>query len=258
MPRAQIRSPRVTLATWIGISLVATGLSIACGADRESREPDDEPPGKHGDTCNSTVLCAEGLACSFTDGAAVGLCRLPCDSDEECSALDGDYVCAMQSGGGKLCSERCLDASEVYDGICLDGVPTPCSVATCPAGTECIAGEGCLRPYGAACAEDADCSSGECRENGVCASENGGPCTAESCDDCAEFPLTGHTICSGDCDSDWQCADPSACTSSSGYCWLPCDSCASCRTMEYYDGPAKNWCDDEVTWLEAGAGGAPN
>lgn len=167
-----------------------TGLALSLGCDPPVMNTTDAPligqdagPAVVGAPCDATHACGPGLMCETSYPG--GYCTLDCTADE-CPAgsiCDGNLT-------PFLCLDSCAAPSDCRDGYqCWSGAcRPPCSDdMPCSDGGVCDGGvcriDGGGLANGAACTQDAQCTSGVCLAGrGICSI----PCASE--EECTSFP----------------------------------------------------------------------
>ncbi len=180
---------------------VAMSALAACSGDQ-----DTDTPSSGGD--NGAALgtaCTDGSGCEsrqcFVANEA-GVCSVACGSAEcpggfDCLDFGNDdlFCAALCQSDGDCNGWSCRDLGDGGPPVCVPPVDDPGPAA---------------QPFGATCAQDAECESGRCSVAdgaGICTTNCseffGQPCTGDAV--CVDVSPQGWTICVPRCSSDAEC-----------------------------------------------------
>lgn len=204
--------------------------NCGCGPDQRCDEGGMcLPRSEVGESCRTNDDCRTGNCSEFSR-----VCRVPVGSP--CTTEDCD-LCVTSENGWSFCSRECGGHASCNGGLCLGGddyytchpvcatytdpsCPGDCRVSRqgdlycdCP-GVGCTA-TAALRPEGAACRADGQCSEGEClvgRGSGYCAVEGCAACGPNTV--CVDLPCVGEAQCGLRCLPSCGGASISACETS--------------------------------------------
>lgn len=205
-----MRGLRVALS--LLMLLAASGVASACGDSAGPTGDIGQGGGRIGLPCTDDSECAGAKCGSISGGNSTErVCTLPCTSDADCSNFSLARKCGVLDGGERGCTHGCPNGAL----ICIDGVPTACSVAGdshcaecgCPADMVCKPDVGCEKKHGVGepCKDDFDCNTTNCSTFAhVCRVPVGQSCTIGNCDRCLSTG-DGWSYCSRSCDSDFSC-----------------------------------------------------
>ena len=120
-----------------------------------------EPAGE-GEDC-SNVSCGDGLVCRPDASFETQICVRPAGAGEDCSQLPcgNELVCAQDTS---TCAPYPAAGEPCPQGICQEGAYCEMTDADPPNGV-CVAQKG----EGESCANDMECASWSCSEDGTCA-----------------------------------------------------------------------------------------
>lgn len=220
------------------------GCDVVVGSTLDSRpEGGDDAGCPPAPTCNwcggderrDLEGCVVGYICANgADPCATSPCsQSGCEPDEECQSDDLCWpACTPQT-------EVCNGQDDNCNGLVDDG-------PTCPSGQKCLEGYCTVSPK--PCTSEADCTSGQSCNNGVCnpvlCTEDShcsgwqrclnGFCTAKACGtnpDCGAGISCLNGLCSlTPCSTETDCGANQTCVG--GSCWTQCQTDANCDTAE--------------------------
>ena len=171
---------------------------------------------KLGSTCTSDASCGAGLVCLKANstelgsgGPANGLCTLPCESTDECDAVEAGSACfnfGTQAAPSLYCLEACTQGPPGVEPKCKDRPDFACTdlaAATAPAADPfCLP----LCRYDEECGAGLFCSqrTGLCSKTKPTGDPFGTPCdpsaTTDPCEGfCVQTSATGETPVRGQC-----------------------------------------------------------
>jgi hypothetical protein len=201
--------------------------------------------------------------CRATDPSTCGTDGL-CDGNGACRRYPAGSTCGAQTCNG---SARMLPARCDAQGNCVSGAPLPCAPYTCNGNAcfgscsgdsdcvppnVCLGGACGLRPSGAICVIDSDCSTGHCTDGVCCDSAACAPCRAcnlaSTRGHCAAVPALApepHGACldqgSMSCGTDGTCDGAGNCHlyASSTSCGMPSCSGSTLTAAPACDGAGR-------------------
>jgi hypothetical protein len=210
---------RSRMRYFFAVMLTAAACATGCSPSGATNPPVNAPKAA-GQSCYADSECETGLKC-LGWGVSSPICSKICSKTADCQS--GDVCVTPPDSMESYCVPTCTAPTVFYDGVCVNGVPTPCEAVPlgsycseceftpCPQGQRCDkASDRCveLPGVGSPCSVNSDCASNNCgtlpgANGSQCFVNAGSECTAQNCGSCDT--VAGGAGCAQSCTQDTDC-----------------------------------------------------